>query len=92
MRFALTLALFLWMHGAAAQTPPLPELSGADKPPAKADEKGKARPRVSLKPKGGTGSSVGDDASGGGAATAPSSKGGTPGSPSGSFTGSAPRP
>ena len=47
----------------------------AKKPPA--------RPRVQLKRERG---SVGDDAAGGGAATAPGSKGGTPGTPSGSFT------
>ena len=52
----------------------------------------KARPRVSLKPKGGTGSAVGDDAAGGGAPTAQPSKGGTPGTPSGSFTGPPPKP
>ena len=52
----------------------------------------KRRPPVSLKPKGGTGSAVGDDAAGGGAPTAQPSKGGTPGTPSGSFTGPPPRP
>lgn len=52
----------------------------------------KPRPPVSLKPKGGTGSAVGDDAPGGGAPTAQPSKGGTPGTPSGSFTGPPTRP
>ena len=52
----------------------------------------KPRPRVSLKPKGGTGSNVGDDAPGGGATTAEPSKGGTPGTPSGSFTGPPSKP
>lgn len=52
----------------------------------------KPRPRVSLKPKGGTGSNVGDDAPGGGATTAEPSKGGTPGTPSGSFTGPPTKP
>jgi esterase FrsA len=52
----------------------------------------KPRPRVSLKPKGGTGSNVGDDAAGGGARTAEPSKGGTAGTPSGSFTGTPPKP
>src|SRR6266850_2436077 len=52
----------------------------------------KPRPRVSLKPKGGTGSSVGDDVPGGGATSSESSKGGTPGTPSGSFTGPPSKP
>jgi esterase FrsA len=52
----------------------------------------KPRPRITLKPKGGTGSNVGDDAPGGGARTAEPSKGGTAGTPSGSFTGAAPKP
>ena len=52
----------------------------------------KPRPRVTLKPRGGTGSNIGDDASGGGPTSAPSSKGGTPGTPSGSFTGNSPKP
>jgi hypothetical protein len=47
---------------------------------------------VVLKPRGGTGSNVGDDASGGGARSAEPSKGGTVGTPSGSFTGAAPKP
>jgi len=62
---------------------PRPDEKAAPAPP---------RPRITFKPKGGTGSSVGDDAPGGGAATAPSSKGGVPGSPSGSFTGEGARP
>ena len=52
----------------------------------------KPGPRVTLKPRGGTGSNVGDDAAGGGARTAEPSKGGTAGTPSGSFTGAAPKP
>jgi hypothetical protein len=48
------------------------------------------RPRVTLKPKGGTGSAVGDDVPGGGATSAEPSKGGTPSTPSGSFTGKPP--
>jgi len=52
----------------------------------------KPRPRISLKPKGGTGSAVGDDSPGGGPPTAQPSKGGTPGTPSGSFTGPPTRP
>jgi hypothetical protein len=83
-----------------AQAQPLPELD--PKKDKAADKKESAtpnpplppkpRPRVSLKPKGGTGSNVGDDAPGGGATTAEPSKGGTPGTPSGSFTGPASKP
>jgi len=85
---------------AIAQTqPPLPEpgqrVDKAEKPqeakPAPPLPP-KPRPRVSLKPKGGTGSNVGDDAPGGGATSAQPSKGGTPGTPSGSFTGPPTRP
>ncbi|TMH45187.1 MAG: alpha/beta hydrolase [Betaproteobacteria bacterium] len=59
----------------------------APKPPPS-----KPGPRVSVKPKGGTGSNVGDDAPGGGARSAEPTKGGTPGTPSGSFTGAPPKP
>jgi hypothetical protein len=52
-----------------------------DEKPA-ADEKPKPRPRVTIKKDG----SVGDDAPGGGARSGASSMGGTPGTPSGSFT------
>ena len=52
----------------------------------------KPRPRVTLKPRGGTGSNVGDDASGGGPTSAPMDRGGTPGTPSGSFTGAPSKP
>lgn len=68
-----------------------------DEPP-KAEKKAqpepakKRRPRISVKPKGGTGSAIGDDAPGGGPPAAESSKGGTPGTPSGSFTGQPPKP
>ncbi len=65
-------------------------LKDQKKPPENAEPP--ARPRITLKPKGGTGSNVGDDAPGGGARTSQSSKGGTPGSPSGSFTGESARP
>ena len=90
MRIALLAVLSAFALAAAAQKPELPEI--APKPPAKADDKKKPAPRVTVKPKGGTGSNVGDDAAGGGAATAPGSKGGTPGTPSGSFTGPGSRP
>jgi esterase FrsA len=66
----------------AEQAPPPPQ-----KPAPKAPG-----PRVTLKPKGGTGSSAGDDAAGGGARSAEPSKGGNAGTPSGSFTGAAPKP
>ena len=52
----------------------------------------KPRPRVVLKPRGGTGSNVGDDVPGGGATSAGPSKGGTAGTPSGSFGGAPPKP
>jgi hypothetical protein len=82
----------------------LPLLASAQSPSAPEPEKDKAdaakpaplppkpRPRISLKPKGGTGSNVGDDVPGGGATAAEPSKGGTPGTPSGSFTGPSTRP
>jgi len=63
-----------------------------DKPPAKADpkaekkaeeKKDKPAPRIMFKRNGG---SVGDDAAGGGPRSAEPSRGGTPGTPSGSFT------
>jgi hypothetical protein len=78
--------------GAEAQ--PLPDpgrrVDKAEPPPAQ--KKPQRKPRVSLKPKGGTGSAVGDNSPGGGAPTAEPSKGGTPGTPSGSFTGPSTRP
>lgn len=64
----------------------------ADKEPPKPPAPSKPAPRVIIKPQGGTGSNVGDDAPGGGARSAEPSKGGTPGTPSGSFTGAAPKP
>ncbi|HYR33402.1 MAG TPA: hypothetical protein VEQ87_03835 [Burkholderiales bacterium] len=95
----MRLAGLLVVLGCAAgvQAQPLPDLEpkrddqAADK---KDDQKlpPKPRPRVSLKPKGGTGSSVGDDVPGGGATSSESSKGGTPGTPSGSFTGPPSKP
>jgi pimeloyl-ACP methyl ester carboxylesterase len=54
----------------------------ADKPDDKQGDKPKPRPRVMLKKDG----SVGDDAPGGGGRSGASSMGGTPGTPSGSFT------
>lgn len=90
---AALLAAFALQAGAQQPLPePLPEPGkrndklDAPQPPKK------PRPRVSVKPKGGTGSAVGDDAPGGGPPTAEPSKGGTPGTPSGSFTGPATKP
>ena len=53
----------------------------SDKKGDKGQEKPKPQPRVILKKEG-----AGVDAAGGGAHTGPSSMGGTPGTPSGSFT------
>src|SRR3954451_11036202 len=91
---ALALLAALWSH---AQAQPLPEpgrrLDKAEPQPSTEQKPArKPRPRVSVKPKGGTGSAVGDDAPGGGPPTAEPSKGGTPGTPSGSFTGPPVRP
>jgi hypothetical protein len=80
---------------ANAQAQPLPELEpkkddqAADKKPD-SEQPPKPRPRVVLKPRGGSG--IGDDAPGGGPPSAESSKGGTPGGPSGSFTGPPSKP
>ena len=79
-------------HAQTLQTQPLPEPGERVDKPAEKATKPPARPRIILKPKGGTGSSIGDDAPGGGAPASPSSKGGTPGTPSGSFTGEGARP
>jgi len=82
MRVALALVA-AWSIVALAQ----------DKPPAKADgkaaekktdeKKEKPAPRILFKRNGGA---VGDDAAGGGPRSAEPSRGGTPGTPSGSFT------
>jgi hypothetical protein len=91
MRFALLIVLSLCVPGVLAQKAESPEIA-APKPAAKDDEKKKPAPRVTVRQKGGVGSNVGDDAPGGGATSAPGSKGGTPGGPSGSFTGPGPGP
>ena len=93
-RWLLALLLAMVPFAALAQAAPDKKEQAADKQDAAkpAPLPPKPRPRVSLKPKGGTGSNVGDDAPGGGATTAEPSKGGTPGTPSGSFTGPPPRP
>jgi len=94
-------AVFAAVVTLAAQAQPLPDPGRRiEPPPATGNEASKAepqspkklRPRVSVKPKGGTGSAIGDDKPGGGPPSAESSKGGTPGTPSGSFTGQPPRP
>ncbi|HEY5896386.1 MAG TPA: hypothetical protein VIV54_02420, partial [Burkholderiales bacterium] len=59
------------------------------KPAEKSEKKKRSSPRVGLQR---DGTSVGDDASGGGARGTEASKGGTPGTPSGSFTGTMPKP
>ncbi len=90
----MKLAWLFFTAAFAVQAQPLPaekKDDGADKQDS-AKLPPKPRPRVTLKPKGGTGSNVGDDASGGGPTSAPSSKGGTPGTPSGSFTGPSSKP
>jgi len=89
----MKLAALLFAAAFAVQAQPLP----AEKKDEGKQETAKPappppKPRVTLKPKGGTGSNVGDDASGGGPTSAPASKGGTPGTPSGSFTGTSPKP
>jgi pimeloyl-ACP methyl ester carboxylesterase len=76
---------------ALAQANAEKEPANAEKQPAKPPPP-KPAPRITLKPQGGTGSNVGDDAPGGGARSAEPSKGGMPGTPSGSFTGAAPKP
>lgn len=98
MRLAALLVAIAFASSSAAQ--PLPDPGKRDdkaepqkepqSEPAKPSKR--PRPRISVKPKGGTGSAVGDDAPGGGAPTAEPSKGGTPGTPSGSFTGPSTRP
>jgi hypothetical protein len=79
---------------AAAQAPEKDAQAEREKsaPPPAQTPPPKPRPRVTLKPRGGTGSNVGDDVPGGGARSAEPSKGGTPGTPSGSFTGAGPKP
>ena len=94
MSFTAAAALLMAFTLQAQQ---LPEPGRRIEPPAKVEKAEPAppkrpRPRISVKPKGGTGSAIGDDKAGGGPPTAESSKGGTPGTPSGSFTGAPPRP
>ena len=93
------LAIALAMPAAAQPPPKLPEPGAKVEDPSTQAEEAKPtplpprpRPRVTLKPKGGTGSAVGDDVPCGGATSAEPSKGGTPSTPSGSFTGKPPVP
>ncbi|HEY3074115.1 MAG TPA: hypothetical protein VGJ74_02970 [Burkholderiales bacterium] len=86
------LAFLAWGQNPATQAPEKDKSAEKDQAAKPAPLPPKPRPRVSLKPKGGTGSNVGDDAPGGGATTAEPSKGGTPGTPSGSFTGPPTKP
>jgi hypothetical protein len=93
-RSGVIAALLAVLAAPAAAQAPAKDGEAAERqesaPPAQTPPK--PRPRVVLKPRGGTGSNVGDDASGGGARSAEPSKGGTVGTPSGSFTGAAPKP
>ena len=81
MRVALLAILAAWTVAGTAQDKG-PEKKDPDKKAEKA-EKAKPPPRVMLKRNGG---SVGDDVAGGGARSAEPARGGTPGTPSGSFT------
>jgi hypothetical protein len=94
-RSGVIAALLAVLAAPAAAQAPAKDGEAAERqesaPPAQTPPK-PPRPRVVLKPRGGTGSNVGDDASGGGARSAEPSKGGTVGTPSGSFTGAAPKP
>jgi len=94
MKLAAAILAAFCLQAEAQQ--PLPDpgrrVDKAEPQPTEEKPPRKPRPRVSVKPKGGTGSAVGDDAPGGGPPTAVPSKGGTPGTPSGSFTGPPTRP
>ena len=85
-------ALLALAAPAAAQAPAKDDEMARGKSAPPAQTAPKPRPRVVLKPRGGTGSHVGDDVPGGGARSAEPSKGGNAGTPSGSFTGAAPKP
>jgi hypothetical protein len=91
-------ALLLAALGGTVAAQPLPDPGRRDdKPGAQQTAPAppappKPRPRITLKPRGGTGANVGDDAPGGGATSAAPSKGGNAGTPSGSFTGPPPKP
>jgi hypothetical protein len=93
-RSGVIAALLALLAAPVAAQAPAKEDGAAERqssaPPAQTAPK--PGPRVVLKPRGGTGSHVGDDAPGGGARSAEPSKGGTAGTPSGSFTGAAPKP
>jgi len=74
---------FVLAQAATDEPPAKPPAQGANKAADKdGTEKPKPRPRIGLKKNG----SVGDDSAGGGRPSGASSMGGTPGTPSGSFT------
>lgn len=82
MRLALVALLAAGSSLTAAQEKPAAKAE--PKAQKKAEEKkDKPAPRIMFKRNGGA---VGDDAAGGGARTAEPARGGTPGTPSGSFT------
>jgi hypothetical protein len=91
MKAPLLVLALLFMPAAHSQPAKKDEAKKpeAAKPAEDSQKKKRARPRIGLQR---DGTSVGDDASGGGARSADSSKGGTPGTPSGSFTGTMPKP
>jgi hypothetical protein len=80
------------VHAQALQTQPLPEPGARTDKPAEKAAPAPTRPRITLKPKARPGAGIGDDVPGGGPPASESSKGGTPGTPSGSFTGQGARP
>jgi hypothetical protein len=91
----MKIAWLLFAAAFGAQAQPLPaekKDDGANDPQKTNPLPPKPRPRITFKAKGGTGSNVGDDASGGGAPSATPDRGGTPGTPSGSFTGAPSKP
>jgi hypothetical protein len=83
MRAAVMAVLLAASVAATAQDKPADKKAPEKKTEEKAAEKEKPRPRVMFKRNGG---SIGDDAAGGGPRSAEPSRGGTPGTPSGSFT------
>ena len=81
MRFVVAALLAVSSVALAQTVADKPQDKGAKKDGKAADAKAKPPPRVILKKEG-----AGEDAAGGGAHTGPSSMGGTPSTPSGSFT------
>jgi hypothetical protein len=91
-RWLLALLLAAAPFLAAAQAPDKDKEKAAAEDKAEKPPATPPKPRIRLKPKGGTGSNIGDDVPGGGGTTAEPSRGGTPGTPSGSFTGPSTKP